>query len=80
MPKNKNLQNLLKKYGPLVAPSANLQGEKTVETVSEAKKVFGKNADFYISNKKRLIGKSSTLIYLNENADYKILRQGDYVL
>jgi L-threonylcarbamoyladenylate synthase len=82
-PKNKKIQNLLKKYGPLVAPSANLQGEKTVETIREARRVFGKqgeNVDFYISAGRRLVGKSSTLIKLLNNGDFQILRQGDYVV
>lgn len=80
MPKNKKIISLLKKYGPLVAPSANKQGEKTVETIRQAKRVFGDSVDFYIGNRKRLSGSGSTLISLDENANFKIIRQGDYFL
>jgi L-threonylcarbamoyladenylate synthase len=76
--KNKIILDLIKKYGPLVAPSANMQGEKTVETINEAEKVFGDSVDFYISNKKRLLGKPSTLVTLNKDGSFEILRQGNY--
>lgn len=80
IPKNKKIQRLLKRYGPLVAPSANLQGEKTVETLREAKRIFGRNVDFYIGANKRIKGKSSTLISLNDFGQHLVLRQGDYFL
>ena len=78
IPKTKIILNLIKKYGPLVAPSANLQGQKTVETIREAKKVFGNSVDKYISYGKKLSGKSSTIIKLEKDGSFEILRQGDY--
>lgn len=77
-PKNENLFNLLKKVGPLVAPSANLEGKETVKTISEAKKYFGNNIDFYLSAGFK-DGKSSTLVGLDNNK-LVILRQGDVVV
>jgi L-threonylcarbamoyladenylate synthase len=48
LPKPLWLRQLLKQTGPLVAPSANLQGQPAARTIREAKKIFGKNVDFYL--------------------------------
>jgi L-threonylcarbamoyladenylate synthase len=45
LPKNKKLIEILKKTGPLVAPSANLEGERPVENIKEAKEYFGDKVD-----------------------------------
>ncbi len=49
LPAKKYLLNLLKKTGPLVAPSANPEGLESAKTTVEARKYFGKNVDFYVS-------------------------------
>lgn len=72
--KNKNLFNLLKKVGPLVAPSANNEGGKPAETVKEARNYFGNDVDLYINGGERKLN-PSTLIKL-ENNNFVILRQG----
>ena len=74
-PRNKNLFNLLKKVGPLVAPSANPQDFKHAETITQAKKYFGKKIDFYLSSGLK-ISRSSTLIKFN-NDKLIVLRQGE---
>lgn len=68
------LRNLLKRTGPLVAPSANPEGLVPAKNIKEAKKYFGKKVDFYMSGKKpdKL---PSTLIKI-KNRDIIILRQG----
>ncbi len=60
LPKNKKLQELLKKTGPLVAPSANPQGGKPATTIRQAKKYFSDKVDFYVTG--RPSGKASTII------------------
>jgi L-threonylcarbamoyladenylate synthase len=45
LPKPARLHRLLQKTGPLVAPSANWEGEKPARTVSEARKYFGEKVD-----------------------------------
>lgn len=55
-PKKKSLISILKKTGPLVAPSANPEGFTPAKNITEAKKYFGDNVDFYfgegVPNKK----------------------------
>lgn len=77
MPKDEWLLSLLKKVGPLVAPSANFEGEKPAEAIEEAKKYFADNVDFYVDGG-RVKSSSSTLIQLNENGSWDVLRQGEF--
>ncbi|KKQ50924.1 MAG: Sua5/YciO/YrdC/YwlC family protein [Parcubacteria group bacterium GW2011_GWD2_38_11] len=74
-PADKELVSLLKKVGPLVAPSANLAGKKPAETYVEAKKYFGEDVDFYVDCGK-LKSKPSTLVEFGKDGKLKILREG----
>lgn len=73
LPKNKKLIEILKKTGPLVAPSANPEGLKPAENISQAKKYFKNNVDFYLSGG-TLKSKSSTLIEINKKGEIKVIR------
>lgn len=73
--REKELANLLKKTGPLVAPSANISDEKTAQTTEEAKGIFGSSVDAYIDGG-RLSGKPSTLVGFGANSEIQILREG----
>ncbi|MBI2017529.1 threonylcarbamoyl-AMP synthase [Candidatus Daviesbacteria bacterium] len=75
IPKDKNLLELLKETGPLVAPSANFAGGKPSETIDEAKKYFNDKVDFYIDGG-QIIAKPSTLIQFTDKS-VKILRAGN---
>lgn len=72
---NKNLFNLIKKVGPIVAPSANKESLPPAETIKEAKDYFGQEIDFYVDDGIRK-SKSSTLLKLKDNK-IEILRQGE---
>ncbi len=61
MPKKVTIQDILEATGPLVAPSANRQGEKPAETITEAREIFGDEIDTYISDGK-LKGEPSTVV------------------
>lgn len=76
--KNKELFNLIKKVGPVVAPSANLESFAPAETIKEAKSYFGNNVDLYIDSGRRK-GDPSTLIRL-KNGNIEVLRQGKVFL
>lgn len=85
-PKNKFLNELIKKTGPLIAPSANPEGLTPASTIKEAREYFqdGVNptncgVDFYLSAGKKLKGLPSTLISL-KNGKITILRYGKYKL
>jgi L-threonylcarbamoyladenylate synthase len=73
LPQNRLILEILKISGPLIAPSANFEGEKPAKTVNEAKKYF-KNQIFYL-NRGKLKNKPSTLIDLTSN-NIKIIRKG----
>jgi len=73
-PRNKNLLNLLQKAGPIVAPSANPEGQKPAETIKEAKDYFGDQVNFYINTGVRR-GQASTLIRLKDGK-IEVLRPG----
>jgi L-threonylcarbamoyladenylate synthase len=74
IPGKENLINLLKKTGPLVAPSANRSGGNSALTIEEAKKYFGEKVDFYV-DEGRLESLPSTLIRINDGK-VEVLRKG----
>ncbi len=48
VPDDDELRALLRHTGPLIAPSANLAGEKPASTIAEAQGYFGENVDLYV--------------------------------
>ena len=74
LPDRKDLRDLIKKVGPLVVPSANIEGAKPSETIEEAKKYFGDKVDFYIDGG-RIKSQPSTLIKINKG-QIRVLRKG----
>lgn len=74
MPKDKELLRILSATGPLVAPSANPQGEIPASNINKAKKYFVNKVDGYYGKKKKA-GKPSTIISL-VGTKPKIIRQG----
>lgn len=77
MPKNELLSSLLKESGPLAAPSANFEREKSSETVEEAKRYFGDKVSFYVDGG-RLKSKPSTVIQLYKDGTKIVLREGRF--
>ena len=73
-PNKVDLVDIIKEVGPLVAPSANPEGEKPAITISEAKAYFGHNVDFY-EDGGILESEPSTLIRLTKN-EVEVLRVG----
>jgi L-threonylcarbamoyladenylate synthase len=76
MPDSARLRGLLAKTGPLVAPSANFEGEPPSRTIAEAKRYFGEEVEFYGDVRKKIISKPSTLITINKNGAVTVLRNG----
>ena len=73
LPKNKKLIEIIKKTGPLVAPSANPEGLAPAKNIIEAKEYFGNSVDFYL-DKGNLKSQPSKLIKIDKNGEIKILR------
>jgi L-threonylcarbamoyladenylate synthase len=73
-PKKRDLINLIKKIGPLVAPSANPEGKPPAKTIEEARKYFKNKADFYI-DAGEIRGLPSALIQIKNN-DIILKRKG----
>lgn len=76
-PKKEQLLKVLKEVGPMVAPSANIEGLKLAESINEAKKYFGDEVSFY-EDEGIIKAQASTLIKLNEDGAYVVLREGNF--
>ena len=74
LPLPEDLQRLLKKTGPLIAPSANLEGFPPALDIVEAKKYFGDAVDLYIDGG-TIKGKASKVIKLHKDGLVTILRK-----
>lgn len=74
LPDKKDLLELLRKTGPLLAPSANYSGEREALTIDEARKYFSDRVDFYVDGG-TLKSLSSTLVRI-ENGKIIVLRKG----
>ena len=72
--RNKNLFNIIKSIGPLIAPSANPQGMPPATKRSEARKYFGVSVDAYVCVGTK-ISKPSTLVEYKKGK-LVILREG----
>jgi L-threonylcarbamoyladenylate synthase len=66
VPKPKWLRELLRKTGPLVAPSANFEGDPPARTVREARRYFGAAVDYYLDGGRRA-AKASTILAFQGN-------------
>lgn len=64
LPDSEELLEILKVTGPLVAPSANVEGKAPATTTTEARRYFGDSVDFYLDGGE-LTGKPSTLLRLD---------------
>lgn len=73
IPNNKFLAQILKITGPIVAPSANLEGQKPAEDIEQALKYFGEKVDFYVDAQK-LKSKPSKIIFVKDNK-IKVIRK-----
>lgn len=78
VPDDEALRNLLHRTGPLLAPSANTEGQIPAHTIEEAKKFFAQNVDIYVDGgyKDSL---PSTVARL-QNGIWETLRKGIIVL
>ena len=50
IPADEELRDLLSATGPLIAPSANIEGEPPAKTIEEAYEYFGDYVEFYVDS------------------------------
>jgi tRNA threonylcarbamoyl adenosine modification protein (Sua5/YciO/YrdC/YwlC family) len=74
LPEPKLLQELLARTGPLATTSANLPGQPTVSTVSEAKELFGDKVSLYIDGGDLSNAKASQILRFGDNGVVEQLR------
>ncbi len=76
IPDQEKLRQLLEAVGPIVAPSANIEGEDPAQNIHDAKLTFSDNIDFYVDAGKIENQKPSTLIRISLDGKVKVLRRG----
>lgn len=74
IPKQTGLRDLLKETGPLIAPSANLEGLPPANNIHEAKNYFHELVDLYIDGGERS-SNPSKVIKLHKDGSALILRE-----
>jgi L-threonylcarbamoyladenylate synthase len=74
MPASTKLRDLLRETGPLVAPSANPEGEPPAADIEGARNYFGESMDFYLDDGKRF-SKPSKLVKVNADGTMEVLRR-----
>lgn len=74
IPKNEELKELLKQTGPLIAPSANLEGESPAENIEQARSYFGRLVDIYIDGGE-ISGSPSRVVRLYKDGTTSIIRE-----
>ncbi|MFH1246310.1 MAG: L-threonylcarbamoyladenylate synthase [Candidatus Liptonbacteria bacterium] len=78
MPNQQHLIKLLMKTGPLVAPSANVEGEEPAHSVRQAKKTFGNKVDLYVDS--GILKSLPSTLVLMRHRRVMVLRQGAQVV
>jgi len=73
MPASQSLRELLKKTGPLIAPSANTEKFPQSETVEDAKNYFGDAVDLYVDGGP-VVAQASKVIRLHPDGSVDVLR------
>jgi L-threonylcarbamoyladenylate synthase len=75
LPDHTELQKLLAETGPLLTSSANQPSEPPATTVTEARKYFGNQVDFYVDGGDLSGRQASTVIRIIDDA-IEVVRQG----
>lgn len=74
LPASRSLQNLLRETGPLIAPSANPEGQSPANTIGEAQGYFADEVDFYVDGGVPLDSRPSNLFSMTVDGDFEQLR------
>ncbi len=74
IPLSESLQDLLRQTGPLLAPSANIEGMTPAKNILEAKEYFGNAVDLYV-DMGEVTGRASKVVILHPDGTVSVLRE-----
>ncbi|MFT6361274.1 MAG: L-threonylcarbamoyladenylate synthase [Candidatus Paceibacteria bacterium] len=74
IPDDAELRRLILEVGPLVAPSANPEGQSPAETIDQARDYFGDDVDYYMDGGQVYDTAPSKIIKLSHNLQTEVLR------
>ena len=74
IPEDADLRKLIKETGPLVAPSANPEGEPPARTITEATAYFGESVDHHPDGGELTHTKPSTFVRITSSTKVEVLR------
>lgn len=74
VPLNEELRKLLLQTGPLIAPSANIEGLPPAQNIEEAKKYFGNEVGLYVDGG-NIVGNLSKVIKLGTDGTVTTVRE-----
>jgi L-threonylcarbamoyladenylate synthase len=74
LPARDDLRDLISQTGPLIAPSANPQGERPAMTIRQAEAYFGDEVDFYVDEGTVTDETPSQLLHLSADGEVERLR------
>jgi L-threonylcarbamoyladenylate synthase len=74
MPDDKKLTDLVAQTGPLIAPSANIEGKPPARDIAEAIAYFGEGVDFYVEGGRVLDDSPSQLLKFKGDGTWDKLR------
>lgn len=74
VPDDESLRTLLLDVGPLVAPSANPEGQAPASNIQEATDYFGDFVDYYVDGGQVNHTEPSKIIKISQKIDIKIIR------
>lgn len=76
LPDNEKLQKVIEGVGPIIAPSANPEGEAPAQSIEDVKKYFGEMVDIYLDAEDTpYTGEPSTIIKIKEHK-IQLIREG----
>ncbi|MCA9352646.1 threonylcarbamoyl-AMP synthase [Patescibacteria group bacterium] len=75
MPDDPELRMMLKDIGPLIAPSANPEGEPPATTIDMARDYFGDQVDYYMDGGEVTNTTPSTIIKFSPSSDVEVIRE-----
>lgn len=74
IPDNARLQQLLAQTGPLIAPSANPEGQTPARSIGEAEGYFGEAVDFYVDGGVAMNDQPSSIYILTADGGMEQIR------